>query len=50
MMKWEKKIIDVGGSKGVLLPLELVKFLNLDFGDYIIVEDVDNKIVITKKE
>jgi len=38
-MQYEKKIIEVGGSQGMILPLDLCKYLELGVGDKIIIQD-----------
>lgn len=42
-MEWKKKIQNIGGSGTVLLPNELMKFLNLKFGDEIVITDDKGK-------
>jgi len=38
-MQYEKKIIDVGGSLGIILPLDLCNYLGLEKGSEIIIQD-----------
>ncbi len=38
-MEYEKKLIEVGGSQGLILPLDLCKYLGLEIGDQIIIQD-----------
>ena len=38
-MQYEKKIIEVGGSQGLILPLDLCKFLGLEVGSEVIIQD-----------
>ena len=42
-MQFKKKIIDVGGSNGVILPLDLCKYIGLEFGDEIVIQDDSGK-------
>ena len=42
-MQYEKKIIEIGGSQGHILPLDLLKYLDLKIGDTIIIQDEDGK-------
>jgi len=43
-MDIEKKIIQIGdGSAGLLIPIELLKYLNLELGDPVILRDDVNK-------
>jgi antitoxin component of MazEF toxin-antitoxin module len=38
-MQYEKKVINIGGSKTILLPVDLCKYLDIDFGDEVIIQD-----------
>ena len=53
-MQYEKKIIEVGGSQGILLPLDLCNFLQLQVGDTVVIQDEKGKkgnyLSIWKKE
>jgi len=53
-MIYEKKLIDVGGSQGLILPLDLCKYLNIKVGDEIQIKDEEGKkgryISLWKKE
>ena len=42
-MKFERKISKWGGSTGLSLPLDLLKFLNLNVGDDVIIQDEHGK-------
>ncbi len=42
-MQYEKKIIEIGGSQGILLPLDLCKYLGLKLGSEIIIQDDEGK-------
>ena len=42
-MEYEKTIRDVGGSLGLILPLELCKYLGLEKGDIVIIKDENKK-------
>ena len=42
-MKWEKKIIEVGGSYGLIIPLDVLKYLNLSVGDEVEIQDEEKK-------
>ena len=42
-MEYEKKIIEVGGSQGIILPLDLCKYLGLEVGTEIIIQDDKGK-------
>ena len=41
-MKFERRLIALGGSSGVTFPSDLLKFLKLQLGDKIVVEDKEN--------
>jgi len=53
-MKFERKITAHGGSTGLTLPQDLLKYLNLQQGDTIIIQDEIGKkgafITLWKKE
>ncbi len=53
-MQFEKKIIEIGGSQGLLLPLDLCKYLGLELGSEIVIQDDEGKhgkfISLWKKE
>lgn len=38
-MQFKKKVIDVGGSHCVLLPIDLCKYIGISIGDEIIIQD-----------
>lgn len=38
-MQYEKKLTIIGGSQGVLLPTDLCKYLELEIGDELIIQD-----------
>ncbi len=42
-MEYEKKLIEVGGSQGLILPLDLCKYLGLEIGDKIAIQDDEGK-------
>ena len=42
-MEYEKKIIEIGGSQGIILPLDLCKYLGLELGSEIIIQDDKGK-------
>ena len=42
-MQYKKKVIDVGGSQGVILPLDLCKYIGIAVGDEIIIQDDKGK-------
>ena len=42
-MQYEKKIIEIGGSQGVILPLDLLNYLGIKVGDRITIEDDTGK-------
>ena len=42
-MQYEKKLIEVGGSQGLILPLDLCKYLGLTIGDTLIIQDDKGK-------
>ncbi len=42
-MQYVKKIRDVGGSQGLILPLDLCKYLGLSVGDNVIIQDDKSK-------
>ena len=42
-MQYEKKIIEVGGSQGIILPLDLCKYLGLEIGSKIVIQDYVGK-------
>ena len=48
-MKLQEKIIRVGNSKCVLIPSKIIKSLKLELGDEVLLDIVDNKIVIEKR-
>lgn len=42
-MQYEKKIVEIGGSQGVLLPIDLLKYLELEVGDTVVIQDDKGK-------
>ena len=38
-MQYKKKVIEIGGSQGLILPLDLCKYLEIEIGDIIIIQD-----------
>ena len=42
-MQYEKKLIEVGGSQGLILPLDLCKYLGLEVGSEIVIQDDKGK-------
>jgi len=42
-MEYTKKLIDVGGSLGLILPLDLCNYLGLKKGDEIVISDDKGK-------
>ncbi len=46
----ERKLISIGNSLGVSLPVELLRKYSLEKGDEIIIADIDGKIVLSKKQ
>ncbi len=42
-MMYEKKLIDIGGSQGFILPLDLCKYLDINVGDDIVIQDDKGK-------
>ena len=46
-MQYGKKIIEIGGSQGLLLPLDLCKYLGLELGSEIVIQDDKGKDVVS---
>jgi len=42
-MQYEKKIIEIGGSQGLLLPLDLLNYLGIKIGDIVVIQDDEGK-------
>ena len=42
-MQIERKIIDIGGSQGVILPKAICEHLGVNIGDLIIVQDEEKE-------
>lgn len=42
-MQYEKKVVEIGGSQGVILPLDLLIYLGIKVGDTIIIQDDKGK-------
>ena len=42
-MQYEKKVIKIGNSLGVIVPTDLATYLNLEFDSNIIIQDEENK-------
>lgn len=38
-MQYKKKIIEVGGSQGILIPIDLCSFIGIKIGDEMIIQD-----------
>ena len=53
-MEYEKKLIEIGGSQGLILPIDLCKYLGLEIGSEIVIQDDGGKkgkfISLWKKE
>jgi AbrB family looped-hinge helix DNA binding protein len=47
-MIFERHIINIGESTGIVLPKDLVKHLNIKSGDKINITQHENKIIIEK--
>jgi len=42
-MQYKKTISAIGGSQGIILPLDLLKYLELKVGDEILIQDDEGK-------
>lgn len=42
-MQYEKKIVEIGGSQGIILPLDLCKYLGLEIGSEVCIKDDNGK-------
>ena len=42
-MQYEKKLIEVGGSYGLILPLDLLNYLGIKVGDTVVIQDDKGK-------
>jgi len=42
-MQFEKKLIEIGGSQGLILPLDLLNYLNIKIGDELVIQDDKGK-------
>ena len=42
-MQYEKKVLDVGESLGIILPLDLCKYLGIEKGTEIVIQDDEGK-------
>ena len=42
-MKYERKIVEIGGSYGIVIPLDVLKFLELEKDDEIILQVEERK-------
>lgn len=42
-MQYEKKVIEIGGSQGIILPLDLLNYLGVRVGDTLVVQDDEGK-------
>ena len=42
-MKWEKKISEMGNSAAVVIPSELLKYMDLKIGDIVEIQDDESK-------
>ena len=53
-MQYEKRLIEIGGSQGLILPIDLCKYLELELGSEIVIQDDKGKkgkfISLWKKE
>ena len=38
-MQYERKLIEIGGSQGIILPLDLCKYLGLEVGSELYIKD-----------
>ena len=48
-MNFERQIIEIGSSLGIIIPTDLSKYFELEKGQKIIISDDEDKIIILKK-
>lgn len=49
-MTYKQKLTKIGNSIGIIIPKQLLDNLNLDVGNEVYLEQVQNKVVLDKNE